>query len=123
MASAFRTSLTRSAFGKPTLIHHFASKDDVAIATSERASDSGAEPLLAKTEERTPRERLDERDDSDMFRVIHGQRASACARAGRLPQSSVPCPLRYRAALHRFAKTHRDRAGERGARRCGACGV
>ncbi len=89
---------------KPSLYHHFASKDDVAIAMLERASD-WVSARLAKTEERTPRERLDAY--LDMFRVIHGKGERMCP-GGSFASVFGTMSAPVQAALHRFAKTHRD---------------
>ena len=87
---------------KPSLYHHFASKDEVALAVLERAT-NWVNAKMEKTEGQEPSERLEAY--LDMFRVIHGKGERMCPGGsfGAL-FDAVSSPLQR--ALHRFSQMH-----------------
>ena len=60
---------------KASLYHHFPSKDDVALAVLERAT-NWVRAQMAKTEGQEPAKRLDAYFDT--FRIIHGKGERMC---------------------------------------------
>jgi TetR/AcrR family transcriptional repressor of nem operon len=89
---------------KPSLYHHFASKDEVAIAVLDRAAD-WVRGEMNQVESKEPTERL--AGYFDMYRIIHGKGARMCpggSFAAMLDAVSSP----VQATLHRFAKMHLD---------------
>ena len=89
---------------KASLYHHFASKDDVALAVLERATEwVGAQ--MAKTEGQEPSERLDAY--FDLFGILHGKGERMCP-GGSFGAVFGAVSPRVQAALHRFARVHLD---------------
>ncbi len=90
---------------KASLYHYFASKDDVALAVLEGAT-NWVSAQMEKIEGQEPIERLEAY--LDMFRVIHGKGERMCP-GGSFGAvfGAVSSPLQT--ALHRFAQMHFDR--------------
>lgn len=89
---------------KASLYHHFDSKDDIALAVLERASD-WVKARMAKLEGDEPAERLD--GYFDMLRVVHGKGERMCPGGSfGAVLDAVSSPVQ--SALHRFVKTHLD---------------
>jgi TetR/AcrR family transcriptional repressor of nem operon len=89
---------------KASLYHHFPSKDDVALAVLERATD-WVLAQMAKTEGQEPSKRLDAYFDT--FRIIHGKGERMCP-GGSFGAVFGAVSPRVQAALHRFARVHLD---------------
>jgi TetR/AcrR family transcriptional regulator, transcriptional repressor for nem operon len=89
---------------KASLYHHFPSKDDVALAVLERATD-WVRAQMAKTEKQEPNKRLDAYFDT--FRIIHGKGERMCP-GGSFGAVFGAVSPRVQAALHRFARVHLD---------------
>jgi TetR/AcrR family transcriptional repressor of nem operon len=87
---------------KPSLYHHFASKDDVAIAVLDRAAD-WVRGEMNKVEGKEPTERLEAY--FDMFRTIHAKGERMCP-GGSFGAvfDAVSSPVQRR--LHSFSQMH-----------------
>jgi TetR/AcrR family transcriptional regulator, transcriptional repressor for nem operon len=87
---------------KPSLYHHFASKDDVAIAVLDRAAD-WVRGEMNKVEGKEPTERLEAY--FDIFRTIHGKGERMCP-GGSFGAvfDAVASPVQRR--LHSFSQMH-----------------
>jgi TetR/AcrR family transcriptional regulator, transcriptional repressor for nem operon len=89
---------------KASLYHHFDSKDAVAIAVLEHATE-WVRAQMNKQEGREPAERLE--GYLDMFRTIHGKGERMCA-GGAFGAVLGAISPRVQVALHRYGQMHFD---------------
>lgn len=89
---------------KASLYHHFASKDAVAIAMLDHASDWVREQLK-RSDGREPIERLE--GYFAMFRLLHGKAERMCP-GGSFASVYGAISSSLQTALHRFANMHLD---------------
>jgi TetR/AcrR family transcriptional repressor of nem operon len=89
---------------KASLYHYFGSKDDVALAVLERATD-WVSAQLDKIEGEEPRDRLEAY--FDIFRIIHGKGERMCP-GGSFGSVFGAVSPPVQTALHRFAQMHFD---------------
>ena len=101
---SFQDLADRVGIRKPSLYHHFDSKDAIALAVLERASD-WVRAQMAKVDGEDPAARLERY--FEMFRDIHGRGERMCP-GGSFASLFGGVSSSVQSALHRFTKLHLD---------------
>ena len=101
---SFQDVADRVGIRKPSLYHHFDSKDAIALAVLERAAD-WVRTQLAKVDGEDAAARLERY--FEMFRDIHGKGERMCP-GGSFASVFGGISSSVQSALHRFTKLHLD---------------
>jgi len=101
---SYQDMADRVGIRKPSLYHHFDSKDAIALAVLERAAD-WVRTQLAKVDGEDPAARLERY--FEMFRDIHGKGERMCP-GGSFASVFDGVSSSVQSALHRFTKLHLD---------------
>src|SRR6476646_426330 len=103
---SYQDMADRVGIRKPSLYHHFDSKDAIAVAVLERAAD-WVRTQLAKVDGEDPAARLERY--FEMFRDIHGKGERMCP-GGSFASVFGGVSSSVQSALHRFTKHRRERS-------------